>query len=196
MRSDLARMLRRRRGHFELESGHHGDLWLDLESLCLRPSAVRVFAVELAERLRPHDVEIVCGPLVEGAFVGLLIAEELDAEFVCADREPDFNASTLFPVSYRIPEVLRNLGNRRVAIVNDVINAGSAVRGALKDLETCGAEVVAIGALLTLGSRPAKLAQEASVALETLDAEPNSVWVPAKCPLCASGVPLTGFPGR
>lgn len=27
-------------GHFLLESGHHGDLWLDLELLCLRPRQI------------------------------------------------------------------------------------------------------------------------------------------------------------
>ena len=196
MRSDLAALLRQRRGHFELESGHHGSLWLDLESLCSRPAAVRPLAVELAERLRPYDVEIVCGPLVEGAFVGLLVAEELDAEFVYAEREPGRGATTLFPVSYRIPQPRRSLRNRRAAIANDVINAGSAVRGALKDLQCCRAEVVAIGALLSLGSGPALLAREASVPLETLDALPNSVWDPSDCPLCASGAPLTPFPGQ
>jgi hypothetical protein len=29
-----------RRGHFVLESGHHGNLWLDLNSLFLRPAAL------------------------------------------------------------------------------------------------------------------------------------------------------------
>ena len=29
-----------RRGHFLLESGHHGNLWLDLNSLFLRPAAL------------------------------------------------------------------------------------------------------------------------------------------------------------
>lgn len=196
MRSDLTALLRRRRGHFELESGHHGDFWLDLESLCSRPSQVRPLAAELAQRLRRYDVEVVCGPLVEGAFVGLLVAEELDVEFVYAERDAARSNSTLFPFSYRIPEALRGLRNRRVAVANDVINAGSAVRGTLKDLEACGAEVVAIGTLLTLGSRSAELAREASVPLETLDTEPNSVWTPEDCPLCAAGEPLSRFPAR
>ena len=196
MRDDLAGLLRTRRGHFELESGHHGDLWLDLEALCLRPSAVRPLAVELSEQLRPFEVEIVCGPLVEGAFVAMLVAEELDVDFVYAERRADVSASRLFPVSYRIPGALRGLRNRRVAIANDVINAGSAVRGALNDLEDCGANVVAVGTLLALGSEPAKLAREVSVSLETLEEEPNRVWLPQECPLCASDTPLTPFPGR
>lgn len=195
MRSDLARLLHRRRGHFELESGHHGDLWLDLASLCTRPAAVRPLAVKLATRLRPHRPEVICGPLVEGAFVALLVAEELDLEFIYAAPTLPDNDAALFPVQYRIPEKLRELNNRRVAIANDVINAGSAVRGAMKDLEACDANLVAIGALLALGPSPAKLAQEASVPLEALETESNTVWLPADCPLCAASEPLTRFPG-
>src|SRR5437870_1450343 len=33
MNDDLLSSVRARRGHFELESGHHSDFWLDLETL-------------------------------------------------------------------------------------------------------------------------------------------------------------------
>ena len=195
MREDLASLLKERRGHFELESGHHGELWLDLESLCRTPRAVRSLAVELAQRLSPYGAVIVCGPLVEGAFVGLLVAAEMDADFVYAERRPGPLAKGLFPVSYQLPAGLRNLAGRRVAVVNDVINAGSAVRGTLDDLASCSAEVVAIGTLLSLGAAPAKLAEEAFVPLEALAVEPNTIWAPRACPLCARGVPLVPHPG-
>jgi hypothetical protein len=63
-----------RRGHFVLESGHHGELWLDLELLFVDPERVRPFAAALARALARYDVEAVCGPLVEGAFVALRVA--------------------------------------------------------------------------------------------------------------------------
>lgn len=195
MRDDLVSLLRQRRGHFELESGHHGELWLDLEPLCSRPTEIRPLAIELARRLQPYGIETVCGPLVEGAFIGMLVAEELGVEFVYAERIPEPNVAGLFPVSYRIPKALRDLRGRRVAIANDVINAGSAVRGTLKDLQACGADVVAIGSVLTLGSEPARLAREASIKLETLEEEPNTIWLPDECPLCAAGVALAQFAG-
>ena len=156
MREDLESLLKARRGHFALESGHHGDLWLDLESLCRTPRAVRRLAAELAQRLAPYRPEIVCGPLVEGALVGLLVASEMDLEFVYAEPRHNPEAQGLFPVSYQLPAGLRNLAGRRVAIVNDVINAGSAVRGTMLDLAQCSADVVAVGTLLALGETPAK----------------------------------------
>src|SRR5437867_1326114 len=140
MQKEVVSLLAMRKGHFQLESGHHGDLWLDLELLCLRPKAVRRFAAELARRLSRHDVGAVCGPLVEGAFVALMVASELDVEFSYSERFANLQSDALYPVEYRIPRALRaTVRRRRVAIVNDVINAGSAVRGTFADLKACGA---------------------------------------------------------
>lgn len=180
-----------RRGHFRLESGHHGDLWFELETLCLKPLVVRPLAAQLAERLVQYEVEIVCGPLVEGAFVALMVAEELGCHFTYAGRHQDATREGLFPVEYRLPQALQSVvGDKRVAIVNDVINAGSAVRGTLSDLEANGAKIIAIGALLVLGEAAARFAAEKRVALEALDRMPYNLWTPAECPLCASGVQL------
>jgi len=38
------------RGHFRYESGHHGDLWLDLDGLLVDARRVRDWATELARR--------------------------------------------------------------------------------------------------------------------------------------------------
>jgi orotate phosphoribosyltransferase len=191
MSDDVLRLMPARRGHFRLESGHHGDLWLDLELLCLNPEPVRRLAVQIAARLAPHDVEVVCGPLVEGAFVGLMVASELGVPFSYAERFPDARTDALFPVDYRVPRTLRaRVRDKRVAIVNDVINAGSAVRGTLADLETCHARPVAIGTLLVLGSSASRIAADRGVPLEALASLPNTLWTPAECPLCVRQVPL------
>jgi orotate phosphoribosyltransferase len=41
-----------RRGHFVLESGHHSDLWLDLELLFLRPKLIAQSVARLFELVR------------------------------------------------------------------------------------------------------------------------------------------------
>jgi orotate phosphoribosyltransferase len=58
--------------------------------------------------------------------------------------------------------------SRRVAIVNDVISAGSAVRGTLEDLRACGAETVAVAAIAVLGPSAAAFAALNNLALESL----------------------------
>lgn len=58
----VLRLLEARRGHFLLESGHHGDLWLALDRLFVRPARLEPFAAELGERLAAHGIDGVCAP--------------------------------------------------------------------------------------------------------------------------------------
>jgi len=196
MTDEVVRLLPFRQGHFRLESGHHGEGWVDLERLCLDPEPIRTLAEELARRLASLEIDVVCGPLVEGAFVALMAAPVLGARFVYTERFVDQAAEGLYPVRYRLPPALRaEVKGRRVAIVNDVISAGSAVRGTFQDLVAQGAHVVVLAALAVLGGSAAQLARESGVALESLATLSYRLWAPAECPHCAAGVPLAD-PGR
>jgi len=191
MQAQVAQLLPQREGHFVFESGHHGQVWLDLERLLLHPERVLPLAEALADRLRGHRVEAVCGPLVEGAFVGLMVASSLRLPFTYSEPVRDDRAVGLFLVSYPIPRSLEpELQGKRVAIVNDVINAGSAVRGTLASLKQCGAQPVAIGTLAVYGQAAGELAATHHLALETLALFPSRIWEPSACPLCAKGVPM------
>jgi orotate phosphoribosyltransferase len=196
MEERVLELLSARKGHFLLESGHHGELWLDLENLCRRPPLVKSLAAQLARSIENISVDAVCGPLVEGAFVGMMVALELDLEFTYSERFARPSESGLFRAGYRIPSSLRpGLRGKRVAIVNDVINAGSAVRGTFEDLEACGAAVAVISTLLVLGTAASEYASSKGVALKSLAEMPNNLWTPGQCPLCASGVPLEDVAG-
>lgn len=225
---ELAGLFRARHGHFLFESGHHGELWLDLERLFLHPERVAPFAERLAERIARHHVTAVCGPLVEGAFVALSVAAKLGVPFTysepvansasVAESPPVANsasvadsaqvanseslansapaasarAGALFSRKYRVPPPLREeLRGKRVAIINDVINAGSAVRATLEDLRSCGADPVVVGALMVLGPSAARFAADEKLGLETISSREGELWTPAECPLCKRGDPLT-----
>lgn len=182
----LDTLLAARRGHFRLESGHHGDLWLDLDGLFARPAALAPLVSELAGRLSALDVAVVCGPLTGGALLAQLVAVELDLGFCPVGRVAAGGTAT-----YRVPDPLRaGLAGRRVAVVDDVINAGSAVRATLADLDRCGALPAALGALLVLGSPAGELAAGRDLVLAALSERDATVWPPADCPGCRSGVPL------
>jgi orotate phosphoribosyltransferase len=173
-------LLGARRGHFVFESGHHGDLWLDLDTLFVRPRRVAPFAVELAQRLEPHGVDTVCGPLVGGALVAQMVAAELGAE-LCWSATGD----------YSIPAALQaGLRGKRVALVDDAINAGFATGATLAALRECGAEVSVLGALVVLNDSAAGLAAREGVPLESLERLTSGLWPPDQCPLCAASVPL------
>lgn len=135
--------------------------------------------------------------MVEGAFVALQVATELGVEFAYAERRVLPEAAGLFPVRYIVPNELRRVvSGRKVAIVNDVINAGSAVRGTLADLRDCKAEPVALATLLVLGEDAGRLAGAASLPLVTLTTQANDLYTPAECPMCRDGTALVPHPGR
>lgn len=185
--ADVLRLLPLQKGHFRFESGHHSDTWIDLETLCLRPEAVETLVAELSERIAKYDIEAVCGPLVEGAFVALMVASRLRVLFTYAERF-ERPSDELYPVQYRVPRTLRPIVHgKRIAIINDVTSAGSAVQGTLADLLECGANPVVVGTLAVLGDTFVK---QNKLPLETLVSLPNEIWKPAECPLCARGAEL------
>src|SRR5437763_13326045 len=101
MSEEIVGLMAARTGHFRLESGHHGDLWLEIEPIFLRPGRLRPFAAELARRLGAHGVEAVCGPMVGGALLAQMVAEEMGAEFLFAEQFARPRADGLFPGGYR-----------------------------------------------------------------------------------------------
>lgn len=180
------------RGHFLLESGLHGSLWLALDHLFLQPKSLHREVSKLSTLLASHRVDAVCGPLVGGALVAAMVAEDLDSQCFLAERTKAPDPGLMFSATYEIPAIMRGrVRGRRFAIVDDAIAAGSAVRSTLTHLRSLGAEPVVLGALLTVGSGAETLASRAGLTLHrlhTLDAEQ---WQPSECPMCRAGVPLT-----
>lgn len=75
-------------------------------------------------------------------------------------------------------------------MVDDVMSAGSSLRATYDELLAHGAKPVVAGALLVLGSTGADFFAERSVPVEAVAREAYDLWLPAVCPLCATGVPL------
>jgi orotate phosphoribosyltransferase len=179
-----------RHGHFQLESGHHSRLWLDLDPL-FSSSRVDPFVASLARALRPHQVDVVCGPLVGGAFLAQLVARKLGVEFCFTERVPLPDTVILFQARYRLPSAFASrVAAKRCAIVDDVMSAGSALRGTYAELRLHGARPVVAGALLKLGETGAQFFAQEGVPVEAVAREPYELWLPEDCPLCTDGLPL------
>jgi len=180
-----------RRGHFRLESGHHGGLWLDLDALFADSRRIEPFVAALTDALRAYDVVAVCGPLLGGAFLAQLVAQALPAEFCFTEREPAPASEELYRARYRLPPAFTGrIRGKRLAIVDDVMSAGSALRATYSALQAHGAEPVVAGALLVLGSTGADFFAGQGVPVEAVARDSYDLWRPADCPLCAAGVPL------
>lgn len=180
-----------RRGHFRLESGHHGGLWLDLDGLFADPKRIDPFVSALARKLEPHNVSIVCGPLLGGAFLAQLVARELDAEFCFTERVVPADRGGLYPVRYVLPAAFaERVNGKRVGIVDDVMSAGSALRGTFTELQSHLASPVVAGALLLLGSAGAAFFAERGIPVEAALRDEYELWLPDNCPLCADSIPI------
>ncbi len=187
----VARLAQPRRGHFDLGTGYHGDLWLDLDALFLRPARLRPYVRWLSARLDAHQIDAVCGPLEGGAFLALAVADTLDTAFIPAGRDPSPGQS-----GYHLPPGMeRRMDGWRIAIVDDAINAGTAVTACLGLLRQSGAVPVAAGALLALGRGAAAIEATMSVPCYAAATVPSQVWPAADCPLCLTRIPLTAPPG-
>ena len=187
-RDPLDEILPAREGHFLLESGHHGETWLDLDALFRHPRHVAALAARLTEALAPHHPDVVCGPLVGGTLVAQLVAGGLDVDLCWTERRAADGDGGLYGARYVVPAgQCAGLDGATVAVVDDAVNAGSAVRASIEAVEACGAEVVAVGALLALGEAGPAWAAARGLPFEWVAARSNAIWAPEACPRCAAG---------
>ena len=183
--SEAVQLVRPRTGHFDLGTGYHGDVWLDLDALFLRPARLRPYVEWLAGRLRQHSPGAVCGPLEGGAFLAYAVADLLEVAFLAGYRSPGQ------ATGYHLPSVPGGIGGWRVAVVDDAVNAGTAVAACLRELQAQGAVPVAVTALLALGEANAMVPARLGVPFYPAGTMPSRAWPAPECPLCADGVPVT-----
>ena len=190
--SEVVQLVRPRAGHFDLGTGYHGDLWLDLDALFLRPSRLRPYVDWLAERLREHSPDAVSGPLEGGAFLAYAVADRLGIAFLAGYR------SAAMVAGYHLPPVAGGIGGWRVAVVDDAVNAGTAIAACLEELQGRDAVPVAVAALLALGEAGTMVPASLGVPFYTGGTMPSRAWPAQECPLCADGVLITpsGDDGR
>lgn len=176
-----------RLGHVVYESGDHGDTWLALDLLLADPARLRVAAQRLAAAVRPFAPAVICGPLTGGAFVGLLVAEELGTPFVPSERR----RTPASPLRYDLPSPLRPIVHgARVVIVDDAVNASAATLASRDAIAAAGGHVTGVGALFARDPGAAARLADHGLPLVALTGLPFALWPPAACPLCAAGVPL------
>ncbi|HSS00941.1 MAG TPA: phosphoribosyltransferase family protein [Kofleriaceae bacterium] len=191
---DVFDALPSRRGHFVLESGYHTDLWITLDALFVEPVAMAPHVAALAERLRGHAPTAICGPQLGGAFLAQAVATDLSVKFFVmelAPAAPGAETAGLFTARYRLPPgQVPYVRGQRVAVVDDVISAGSSVRAAIAGLSEAGASIVAVGALFVLGDAALRHFEAQAVPVERLGERGLSLWPPTECALCRAGAAI------
>jgi len=184
-------LLSARTGHYRMESGHHSQVWMEFNTLFMNPSHLRPFITRLAGLLAPLQPDALCGPYIGGMLLASMTAMEMGIEFFHTLRQAD-PGEGMYPVQYHLPADLHtHVSGKRVIVVDDVINAGSAVLATCDELAAHGAEVIAVGALVTLGDTGVEAVAARGLPLLSISSHPNRLYLPDECPLCQQGVELT-----
>jgi orotate phosphoribosyltransferase len=164
-------------------------VWLNLDALFLQPALLRQPARWMAQRLREHAVDAVCGPLEGGAFLAYAVADTLAAVFLPGYRTPGETTG------YHLRQVSGGIGGWRVGIVDDAVNAGTAVTACAAALRRQGAVPVAVASLLALGDASTVIRDKLGIPFHPAATLSSHTWPAAQCPLCAEGIPFTPTPG-
>jgi orotate phosphoribosyltransferase len=173
------------RGHFDLGTGYHGDVWLDLDALLLRPASLRQPVRWMADRLREHAVDAVCGPVEGGAFLAYAVCDLLSAAFLPGYRTPGETAG------YHLRPGPGGIAGWRVGIVDDAVNAGTAVTACVAAARAQGAVPVAVASLLALDNASTTIPEQLGLLFYPAATLPSQTWPTDQCPLCAKAIPLT-----
>lgn len=182
---DAVRLAQPVRGHFDLGTGYHGDVWLELDALLLHPARLRQPVRWMADRLREHAVDAVCGPVEGGAFLAYAVSDLLTAAFLPAYRTPGETAG------YHLRPVPGGTGGWRIGIVDDAVNAGTAATACAAAARDQDAVPVAVTSLLALGDASETIPERLGVPFYPAATLPSQTWAAARCELCAERIPLS-----
>src|SRR5258708_33924747 len=120
-----------------------------------------------------------------------MVASELNVEFYYTERHVAPRPEALYPMEYRLSTGLRKaIAGKTVAIIDDAINAGSAVRGTLLEVQTKGAKVAAFGTPPVLGTGFPRLVTDQGIPLGRPAALSRNLLRPTGWPVVQAQTPL------
>ena len=157
--------------------------WISTRCCCVLPCCVRLSA----------GWQRGCGALGRrgmraaegGAFLAYAVADLLGVAFLPGYRWPDETAR------YHLPAVQGGIDGWRVGVVDDAVNAGTAVAACLEELRGRGAVPVAVATLVSLGEASTTVQARMGVPFYPASTVPSRAWPAERCPLCAEGAPYT-----
>lgn len=169
------------KGHFELSSGRHSNLFVQKFRVLEHPRLAQRFGESLAE-LFDKDFDVVAAPAVGAVVLGFTTALAADARSIFAER---VEGEMVFRRGFEVEP------RAKVLVVEDVVTTGGSAREVVDLVARKGGRVVGVAALLDRAD-PSRTDAEAALgaplrALVKLQVES---WDPADCPLCASNEPI------
>lgn len=168
-----------REGHFLLTSGRHSGTFFLLAMLFQYPARAEVVGRRLAELLVEFRPDAVVGPALGGIIPAFLVARELGARALFAEKTGEGNRMALRR-GFRVEP------GERCVVVEDTVTLGGSAQATIRAVEEAGGQVVAVGCVVDRSGGRARF----DVPFRALLEAPVADYPPERCPLCAAGVPL------
>ncbi len=166
-----------RRGHFELSSGMHSDVYFQAALLLQYPDRAEVLGRALAKLLKPLSPDTVVGPALGGIIIAWEVARTLDVRSLFTERKDGV-------MELRRSFVIKP--GEKVIVIEDVLTTGKSIRETMAVLRGVGAEVVGVGAIVDRSGGVVDF----GVTFHALLSLPVAAWEPSKCPECKAGTPV------
>ncbi len=166
-------------GHFLLSSGLHSPNYMQCAQLFQKPWIADKLCAALAKELKGHKLDTVIGPALGGMLVSYEMGRALKVRSIFAERtDGHFELRRGFSLKK----------NERVLVVEDVVTTGKSSYEVISLVESHGAKVEAVGAIVDRSWGAAVFAQDFHPLLKM----EIKTYKPNECPLCAAKkIPLT-----
>jgi orotate phosphoribosyltransferase len=164
-------------GHFHLSSGLHSPGYLQSALVLQHPADAASLGLAIAVHVKGLKPSVVLSPALGGLIIGHEVARALGVRAIFAERAGG-------PLTLRRGFSLAPAD--RVLVVEDVLTTGKSTRETIEIAREAGAQVVGAAAIVDRSGGTIDVGVP-SHALIQLDVP---AYDPAKCPLCAQGVPV------
>lgn len=180
--SDVETLLQERgallRGHFQLASGRHADMYIEKFRILQWPDLTGQMCASIAEQFR-GKANIVAGPTTGGVILAYEVARQLGLPCIIAERRED-GPGREFRRGFQLGP------GDNVLIVDDVLTTGGSIREVIDAVVERGATVAGVGVLVdrTAGRVDFGVPFCASMTVDVAS------WSPDECTLCVRQAPL------
>ena len=173
--------------HFVYASGKHGSSYINKHAIYLRPEMANRVAIEIAQRFRHSDVEVVVAPEHGATKLGMLVAINLSHIL----RETVYSVDAVKVADgFMIKEGQESIVNlRRVLVVDDILTTGKSLKKAVFATNMVGGIAFAACVMVNRGGITAR-AIDHTMHLDAVASVNLHSWEENYCNLCSKDVPV------
>lgn len=165
-------------GHFVLSSGRHADIYMQCAKVLQYPEHASALAVEIAEKWKDTEIDVVIGPALGGVVLSYAVAEELGVRSIFSERK---NGEMKIRRGFELEP------GEKVLVVEDVVTTGGSVKELLAVLEELDVEIVGLSSIVDRSNGEVDFNYDFK-ALLLVDIKSYKA---GQCKLCQQDIPIT-----